>query len=130
FEDAKLKGKQLLIQYARKGKTIFYSDFGRRIGIHHRNHSLWKLLEQISLEEEREGRGLLSALVVNKGTGRASLGFLAPAKAAGRDISDLDKCWREERDRLFAIWKGETSISETPEESEARAEGDFKLYWH
>jgi hypothetical protein len=64
-----------------------------------RNAVFHCLLGQISDDEEEQGRGLLSALVVHSQDGRPGVGFFDGAPNWGRDVSDRDKCWTQEVDR-------------------------------
>jgi len=67
---------------------------------------LQNLLEEISLEEEAEGRGLMSVLVVSKdGEMRPSEGFFFLAASLGRDTSDKFICWTEEANKVYHAWK-------------------------
>jgi len=69
-----------------------------------RNAVFHCLLGQISDEEEEEGRGLLSALVVHKDDLRPGSGFFGGAQTWGRDTSDPEVCWGNELARLQRQW--------------------------
>ncbi len=62
------------------------------------------LLGQIADEEEEQGRGLLSAVVVHKGDLRPGSGFYDGAASWGRDTADPDACWAAELKRLQQQW--------------------------
>jgi hypothetical protein len=62
------------------------------------------LLGQISDEQEEQGRGLLSALVVHKEDRRPGAGFFAGAEQWGRDLTDQTKCWTDELNTLTKTW--------------------------
>jgi hypothetical protein len=70
-----------------------------------RNAVFHCLLGQISDDEEEQGRGLLSALVVHSQDLRPGQGFFEGAAAWGREISNPEKCWTQEIDRLSAVWR-------------------------
>ena len=80
WQTAKEEGKRLLASYARRRRTIPYSEFVRKIGAIHlepNDPRLHHFLDEISTEEHSENRGLLSALVVHKlGDAQPGPGFL------------------------------------------------------
>ena len=69
-----------------------------------RNQVFHCLLGQISDDEEEQGRGLLAAAVVHKEDLRPGTGFFDGAASWGRDITDRDRCWNEEIEKLQKIW--------------------------
>ena len=69
-----------------------------------RNAVFHCLLGQISDDEEEQGRGLLSALVVHSEDSRPGVGFFEGAENWGRDVSDPDRCWTQEIEKLSAVW--------------------------
>jgi hypothetical protein len=81
-------------------RTITYSALRDRLDFH---GDLVPLLRAVSVEEDRAGRGLLSALVVTD-EGRPGAGWFRLAAEHGRDAEDPERCWRRERDRLFEMW--------------------------
>jgi hypothetical protein len=61
------------------------------------------LLGEVSEEENEAGRGLMTAIVVHKeGDMQPGPGFFDLAKAVGRDVTDIERCWVEER--VHAAW--------------------------
>jgi len=60
------------------------------------------LLREISEGEDAAGRGLLTAVVVRRDTGRPGRGFFALAALRGRDLSDETACWQRELTRVYA----------------------------
>jgi hypothetical protein len=70
-----------------------------------RNAVFHCLLGQISDDEEEQGRGLLSALVVHSQDRRPGAGFFEGAANWGRDVSDRDRCWTREVDKLSTVWR-------------------------
>ena len=69
-----------------------------------RNAVFHCLLGQISDEQEEKGRGLLTALVVHKDDLNPGAGFYEGAAKWGRDITDRERCWNEEIEKLRKIW--------------------------
>jgi hypothetical protein len=108
---AKLTAKQAIIRNLRDRNAILTTygdlvdtlkpiiDFGTP-----RNAVFHCLLGQISDEEEEQGRGLLSALVVHKDDLRPGSGFYGGAEKWGRDITNSEACWTAELTRLQQEW--------------------------
>ena len=109
WEAAKAEGKAALAQCARAKKTISYTDF-----IHHicaisfetpYDSRLPRFLAEISTEEAKAGRGMMTALVVRKnGDQRPGGGFFELAGRLGYDVSDPEKFWLGEVNKVFASW--------------------------
>ena len=60
-------------------------------------HAFHELLGQISESEDREGRGMLSVVVVHQGgDGMPGPGFFKLAQALGRDVRDKERFWAAE----------------------------------
>ncbi len=71
--------RALLLDRARAGETIFYSDLGRQVGIPSRGP--WKpILDDIAREEISSGRPDITFLVINKQTGLPGQIEFEPAK--------------------------------------------------
>jgi hypothetical protein len=104
---AKAEGKAALAQCARERKMISYTEF-----IHHicsisfetpYDSRLPHFLAEISTEEAKAGRGMMTALVVRKnGDQRPGGGFFELAERLGYDVSDPEKFWIEQVNRVFA----------------------------
>jgi hypothetical protein len=110
WEIAKAQGKALLAQCARDKKIISYADFMHQI------HSisfktphdsrLPQLLAEISTEEAKAGRGMMTALVVRKNSDhKPGAGFFELAKRLGYDVFDSEKFWIEEVNKVFSSWQ-------------------------
>jgi hypothetical protein len=69
-----------------------------------RNAVFHCLLGQLSDDQEEIGRGLLTALVVHKDDLKPGVGFYEGAANWGRDITDRDRCWQQEIEKLQRIW--------------------------
>jgi hypothetical protein len=64
------------------------------------------ILGEISCEEDAQGRGMLTVIVVHKyGDMEPGPGFFDLARDLGRDTSDVTKCWIEELKRVHAYWR-------------------------
>ena len=107
---AKAEGKAVLAQCARANGLISYTDFMHQI------HSisfetpydsrLPHLLAEISTEEAKEGRGMMTALVVRRnGDQKPGRGFFELAERIGDHVSDPEKFWIEQLNKIFASWQ-------------------------
>jgi hypothetical protein len=63
-------------------------------------HDFHGLLGQLSEDSDAEGNGMISALVVHKDDLRPGHGFFLLAAQLHRDVSDADKCWINELNRV------------------------------
>jgi hypothetical protein len=107
---AKSEGKAALAKCVRGRDVIAYSDFIKHVRAitftNAHDSRLPYFLEEISVEEDRAGRGMLTALVVHKsGDYKPGPGFFELAKKLGRDTKDIDKCWIGELKTIYAAWK-------------------------
>ncbi|CAA2136869.1 hypothetical protein [Methylobacterium bullatum] len=100
WDRAKGEAKTVLYDYARRGHTITYTELTQRIstipfGPH--NRDFHGLLDAVSRDEEEEGRGLLSVLVVRKdGDIKPGPGFFSMAEDVGREFHDELAFWISE----------------------------------
>ncbi len=69
-----------------------------------RNPVFHCLLGQLSDEQEEVGRGLLTALVVRADDYKPGSGFFEGAASWGRDVSDQERCWTAEIEKLKRVW--------------------------
>ena len=107
--------REALIETAKARDLITYGDLTRKItAIRFDPHaySFHGMLYQISVEEDRAGRGLLSAIVIHApdasvAANRPGVGYWSCAKDCGRNISDREKSWTEEVGKVFADWAPE-----------------------
>jgi hypothetical protein len=116
WEAAKAEGKATLAECARAKKMISYTDF-----MHHirsisfetpRDTRLPQLLAEISTEEAKAGRGMMTALVVRKNSDQMpGGGFFELAERLGYDVSDPEKFWLEEVNKVFASWQEEGPLT-------------------
>jgi hypothetical protein len=104
---AKEEMHQLLINLARLGQSISYSELSAQLTtvyLHHRAPAFGQLLRQIALEEAEARRPMLAVLVVNKQTGICGAGFFKHAAQLGYDVADPKAFWQTEFDRVHDYW--------------------------
>ena len=89
--------RELLAEVAGRGETITYDEIRVRLGL---EGDLVPMLRSLSEAEDDAGRGLLTAVVVRADTGRPGAGWFRLAAERGRDVTDEDAAWRDERARL------------------------------
>lgn len=109
---AKDEARNSMIARARIRGTIPYSDLIQKINaiqfeiedIDDRN-ALATMLGEISTEEDENGRGMLSVVVVHKqGDMQPGPGFFELAEELGKDTSDILVCWINELKRVHRKW--------------------------
>ena len=102
---------ELLSGCARRRQMIPYSDFVAKIHsvtLEAHDPRLGRLLGEVSANEMRAGRGMLSALVTHKrGDMQPGPGFFELAKGLGQKVEDIEKFWIQEVKRIFAVWSDE-----------------------
>jgi hypothetical protein len=112
WNSAKVEAREAMIARAKVRGTIPYIDLIQRINtirfdiedIDDRN-ALATMLGEISTEEDENGRGMLSVVVVHKqGDMQPGPGFFDLAEELGRDTSDILVCWIDELKRVHRIW--------------------------
>lgn len=111
---AKAEMRQILIERVRSGPTISYSELAgsvNSIDFEPDSFAFHHMLGEISTEEDSQGRGMLSVVVVQKdGDMQPGAGFFELAKKLGRDTSDTLKCWAEELQRVSDCWPETVTI--------------------
>ncbi|MFC1755722.1 hypothetical protein ACFL96_20420 [Thermoproteota archaeon] len=112
WECTKEEMKIAIIKQAKREVMISYSELLKNVKslklnieeIDHRS-IMAEMLGEISLAEDKAGRGMLSALVVHKtGDMEPGQGFFDYAETLGRDISEKTKCWVREVERVHKYW--------------------------
>ena len=105
---AKEQARRAMIDAARRRSVISYSELVGKIAscsLEPHEGRLAHMLGEISSEEDEEGRGLLTVVVVHKaGDMKPGSGFFTLARSRGRDIGDRQKIWVEELERVYEIW--------------------------
>ena len=105
---AKDEARAAMIEVARRGRTMSYTELVQKITscyLEPRDSRLAHMLGEISTEEDREGRGLLTVVVVHKtGDMKPGPGFFELAECLGRDVSDAERCWVEESRKVYEVW--------------------------
>jgi hypothetical protein len=106
---AKEEARQILIQVATRRGSIAYSELApqiQSIPFEHDAPRFWHLLGEISIEENAQGRGMLSALVVHKhGDMLPGPGFFALAKHLGKTSKkQVETLWLDEFKKAHDTW--------------------------
>ena len=113
WDVAKDEAKAILIDVARRKGRIAYSELASQIqaiDIVAHDPRMFHLLGEISVEEEKAGRGMLTAIVVHKsGDMQPGPGFFELAKSLGKDTSDVLVCWVNEFNRVHDYWANRTN---------------------
>jgi len=112
WERTKQEMKSIIIEYAKRAAMITYSELlNKEISlklnmeqIDHRN-IMAQLLGEISQEEDKAGRGMLSAIVIHKnGSMEPGQGFFNYAQLLGKDISNPIQFWVREVQKVHNYW--------------------------
>ena len=97
----------LMAVAARKG-SIAYSDLVEQITalcLEAHDQRLFHLLGEISSEEDKAGRGMLTAIVVHKsGDLQPGPGFFELARSLGKNTKDPLVCWIAECSKVHDYW--------------------------
>ena len=105
---AKAEARQIMVAFAKRQRTISYSELAATIKscrLTPNSSWLFQLLDEISKEEHRAGRGMLSAVVVHKsGDQIPGAGFFDLAESLGLHINDRKEFWIQELNRVYKAW--------------------------
>lgn len=108
WKAAKAEAKAILKDVARQKSLIPYSRLAAMISsvqMEAHDRRFFHFLGEVSSEEDEKGRGLLTVLVVHKtGDMKPGPGFFELAEGRDRDVSDLEKCWVDELNAVYAVW--------------------------
>ena len=108
---AKDEVTDILIETAKVRGMISYSELVNLIkSMRFEAHDtrLFKLLGEVSSDENAKGRGMLSVVVVHKhGDMQPGPGFFGLAKQLGRDTNDKLDCWMKELKKVHAHWSNQ-----------------------
>ena len=104
--------RRILIEVARSGGTISYTDLCRKIksvSVEPDSHALAHILGVVSAGEDRKGNGMLSVLVVYKNSPdlRPGPGFFNLARAVGYELPDReseDAFWIKQSKKVYEQW--------------------------
>jgi hypothetical protein len=99
--DAEARVHAEIIQAAREGRTVFYSD------LHTSRGHIGRYLLHISQDEARQGHPPLTSIVISRTTGRPGDGFLPAMLEVGfaKPGEPLDVVWRRAVDEVHAFWR-------------------------
>jgi len=110
----KKEAQKIMMEAARDRQMITYSAMAARmttLSVAAHDQVLWDIIGDVAKDEEREGRGLLSAVVVHKhGDMEPGSGFFELTKYLKRDCRDQTKCWIEELKKVYAVWNVDSSV--------------------
>lgn len=105
---AKDEARQAMIAVARSGSLISYSELVRKVTsciLEPNGAHLAHMLGEISSEEDEEGRGLLTVVVVRRtGDLKPGAGFFRLARSRGRNVADEEQFWIEELRNVHDVW--------------------------
>lgn len=110
WEAAKAEAREVMYSVAEKRRTISYSELVSRIGsvpLEAHDIRLDHFLGEIAREDDDEGLGLTTAIVVHKtGDGLPGPGFFEMAASQGRVVGDHLAFWTAEMNRVHDQWAG------------------------
>ncbi|PJF21198.1 MAG: hypothetical protein CUN56_12310 [Phototrophicales bacterium] len=98
--------RDFLINLARLGKTISYSELAAQLQtayIHHRAPMFSELLRQISYEDKAANRPMLATLVVNKQRGIPGDGYFKGL--VEEDFIDPETYWQARFEEVCQYWQ-------------------------
>lgn len=117
---------RILVKVAKSKYTIPYSDLVKELKremLEANSPALHDMLGEISETEGMLGRGLLSALVVNKEEMKPGKGFFTMAKNSfGLDILD-NALWIDSINYLYEYWADNPTLTQVSADSMIRLEG-------
>ena len=105
---AREEARQILIQCAREGGKITYSELAAELGtvrLEPNSSAFHAIRDEISRSENAAGRGMLSALVIRKDKRISGLGFFRLARKLGREFDDKREFWKSESERVIDSWR-------------------------
>lgn len=113
WEKAKREATEKLIEVAKRRGRIAYSEltaYIQAIQFDADDPRYWEMLGEISIEEAKQNRGMLSCLVVHRsGDMRPGPGFYKLAKYLGKQVNEVDRFWLNEFNRVHDIWANQKS---------------------
>lgn len=108
WASAKEEARSCMIEIARNGDTVTYTDLAASITslfFQARDPNLNELLRQVACDEDAAGRGMLTVIVVHKhGDKQPGPGFYELAQELGKPYKDKETFWIEELKRVYRYW--------------------------
>lgn len=108
WDTAKEQAKAILVDVAMRRGRIAYSELVDKISalsLEPHDTRLFHLLGEISSDEDKAGRGMLTAIVVHKfGDMQPGPGFFELAKSLGKNTKDPLVCWISEFNKVHDYW--------------------------
>ena len=104
-----------LKEIASNRATISYTEAGAVIG--KRPGQIWRILDEISQSEHKQGRPMLPAVVIVSGRGVPGFGFFILAKKIGKSAPDPAETtsipvqrefWELELNKVYDFWAPQT----------------------
>jgi hypothetical protein len=102
--DSRARARDALLERARAGTTLTYSELAQAVsatGFRHRSWALMALLGEVCDDEDPVHGVWIASLVVRKDTGIPGDGYFAYAAREGFDTSDRPGFWREQVQRVW-----------------------------
>ena len=110
---AKEEARSAMIERAKGRAMMTYSDLVKQITsikLDAHDPRLSHMLGEISSEEDKQGRGMLTAVVVHKHDMQPGPGFFELARSLKRkNTGDNLKFWTKELHNVHAVWLRESS---------------------
>ena len=108
WEAAKGEARNVIYSVASQKDLIAYSELVAQVHsvrMEAYDSRLDHFLGQIAEEDDRNGLGLSTVVVVHKrGDRQPCPGFFRMARSQGRDVSDRDACWINELNAVYDRW--------------------------
>lgn len=108
WQRAKEEARAILVRVAGTRQVIAYSDLAAQIqaiSFLATDQRFFYVLREISAEEHRAGRGMLTAVVVHRhGDYKPGPGFFDLARGLGLDSSDTDRLWIDQITKVHDHW--------------------------
>lgn len=108
WDAARQQAKAILVDVATRKGRIAYSELVGQISalrLEPHDARLFHLFGEISSDEDKAGRGMLTAIVVHKsGDMQPGPGFFELARSLGRNTTDPLVCWISEFNKVHDYW--------------------------
>ena len=112
WEAAKAEAREAMIAVAARKCVIAYSELVEKITtcrLEPQSPQLAHMLGEISTDEHRAGRGMLTVVVVHKsGDLMPGPGFFELACSLGHHVDDREAFWIRELEMVHATWSSTT----------------------